>query len=130
MKFPKMDLETQVLILAVGACVYGALRLAHVLPPLSGMEDVRIFAFAGMILAGQVNAGRRGMLATAVCFICMGMAFGSNPFHAASKIMGFVEGVILFACGFSALVCGYCAIRWERFSKHFDTKLPAPLVDS
>jgi hypothetical protein len=94
------------------------------------MEDVRVFAITGVVLAEPDGGGRRGMFAAAVCFVCMGLAFGSNPFHAASKIMGFFDGLILFFCGFSALVCGFCAIRWQNFSKHTDSKLLTPSVDN
>jgi hypothetical protein len=77
MKIPSMDLETKVLLTAVAICIYGSLRMTHVIH-LSDRQDISflfVIAFALAVLV--LRKDRNSSACSAVYFLSFGLCFWS-----------------------------------------------------
>jgi hypothetical protein len=76
MKVPSLDLELKVLLTVVGICVFGILRMTHVI---SKMDDISLLFLLGAILSTSVrHSARYHSASMAVCFLCLGLAIWST----------------------------------------------------
>ena len=72
MKVPSLDLELKVLLTVVGICVFGVLRMTHVI---SEIDDISLLFLLGAILSTSVRqSARYYSAANAVLFLCLGLA--------------------------------------------------------
>jgi hypothetical protein len=78
MKVPSLDLELKVLLTVVGICVFGVLRMAHVIHP-SETDDISLLFLLGVILSALVfRSARYYSVAKAMLYLCSGLMFWST----------------------------------------------------
>jgi hypothetical protein len=110
MKMPPLSLESKVLLTAFAICVYGFLRVTHVIHLSDRYENYPLFLIAFVLAALVLGEDRDSSASNGVYLLSNGLLFW-NMMTLDNSIGGvifrwlfaMVSGVGLFKCGLSAL---------------------------
>ena len=121
MKIPSLDLELKVLLTVVGICVFGILRMTHVIR-LSETDDISLLFVLGAILSGLlVRSGRYSPASHAVFCLCFGLMILSFRKPNASTFDTYFSGLFAAFFGILALCDLFLALQDSRKAKRKGT---------
>ncbi|MGD0902506.1 MAG: hypothetical protein ABR924_06125 [Terracidiphilus sp.] len=121
MKIPSLDLELKVLLTVVGICVFGVLRMTHVIH-LSETDDISLLFLLGAILSGLVfRSARYYSAGNAMFYLCFGLAVWEPMKPTASILVNCLEGFFLVFIGLCVVAFAAAAFQDYRKAKRKGT---------
>jgi hypothetical protein len=122
------DLESRVLIVAIGVAALAISRLAFGFH-FSETEDVSLLAILGIFMANAIVAGRFAAAGTSLSCLCFGVLCWANRSPGSSILANGFHSFLLTFFGLGFVVYAFAAIRAIFAPRRTATRLTIPTLN-